>query len=224
MSAERDIPGLDWCEPDPDLPVPFWASLAADVRAHVDPPRRPRSWWGWTRTGLGVAVCSPGLRAVFLYRLAHSLRWRLGLLGRFLAALLFWFGRHWYGCSLAATARLYGGLMLPHPQGIVVGAGVVVGPRAWVFQNVTLGGAPGKEGLPHVGADSRLFCGAVIAGPVTLGDNVMVGANAVIARDVPSRMVVRPPRVEIEPLPGRFQSAQEDDYEPRPGVVGLARR
>ena len=46
-------------------------------------------------------------------------------------------------------------MILPHPQGIVIGAGVVVGPRAWIFQNVTIGGGPGKIGVPVIGADGR---------------------------------------------------------------------
>jgi serine O-acetyltransferase len=141
---------------------------------------------------------------VLTYRLAHTTRARLSLPGRCLAAVLHWWGRHWYACTLSPEARLHGGLILPHPQGIVIGQGAVVGPRAWIFQNVTLGGAPGKAGLPLVGADARLYAGAVLTGPVRLGDNVMVGANAVVACDVPSRMVVRSAVADIQPLPARF--------------------
>src|SRR5262249_49156729 len=158
----------------------------------------------WALIGLKVLLISPGFRAVLTYRLAHTARARLGLPGRCLAAALHWWGRHWYGCTLSPDARLHGALVLPHPQGIVVGPGTVVGPRTWIFQNVTFGGAPGKVGLPYVGADARIFAGAVLTGPIRLGDNVMVGANAVVARDVPSRMAVRPVTVDIQPLPSRF--------------------
>ncbi len=80
---------------------------------------------------------------------------------------------------------------------------MVVGPRGWVFQNVTLGGAPGKVGMPRVGADARIYAGAVLTGPITLGDEVVVGANAAVHRDVPARTLVRCPSPEIRPLPAR---------------------
>lgn len=60
-----------------------------------------------------------------------------------------------------------------------------IGPNAWIFQNVTIGGRPGKAGGPRIGADARIYAGAVIAGPIQLGEGVVVGANAVVARDVP---------------------------------------
>jgi serine O-acetyltransferase len=187
-SAKRARP---WQDQTPSRPLPFWESLAADVVAHCDPNRYPRGVVGWMLLGLRVAAFSSGFHAVLLYRMAHSLRGWLGWVGRVLAAILFWIGRHWYGCSIASTARLDGGLILPHPQGIVVGREVVVGPRAWIFQNVTLGGTPGKRGMPHIGSDARLYAGAVICGPVVIGDHVTIGANVVASRDLPSRSLLR---------------------------------
>jgi serine O-acetyltransferase len=140
-----------------------------------------------------------------LHRLAHTLTHRAGIVGRAAAGLLFWAIRHGYGCSIASTARLHGGVVLPHPQGIVIGPGAVVGPGAWIFQNVTIGGAPGKVGLPRVGADARIYCGAVLTGPIAVGDNVMVGANAVVARDVPGRTLVRCAAAEVLPLPEQYR-------------------
>jgi serine acetyltransferase len=194
----------DWRDPAPTRPLPFWRSAFADVVAHVPPPQRPTSRWRWALIGLRVLLFSTGFRTVLTYRLAHTARARLGLPGRCLAAALYWWGRHWYGCTLSPEARLHGGLILPHAQGIVIGQAAVVGPRAWIFQNVTFGGAPGKVGLPVVGADARIYAGAVLTGPVRLGDNVMVGANAVVVCDVPSRMIVRPAAVDIQLLPARF--------------------
>jgi serine O-acetyltransferase len=180
-----------------DRPLPFWASLRADIQAHQPGPVRPVD-------AARVVARSSGFHLVALHRLAHTLAHRAGPLGRVGAGILFWMIRHLYGCSIASTARLHGGLILPHPQGIVIGAEVVVGPRAWIFQNVTIGGAPGKVGMPRVGADARIYCGAVLTGPVAVGDNVMVGANAVVARDVPDRTLVRAAGVEMVPLPEPF--------------------
>ncbi len=78
-----------------------------------------------------------------------------------------------------------------------------MGPRAWIFHNVTLGGAPDKVGMPYAGSDSRLFAGAVVVGPIRLGDGVFVGANTVVASDVPAGTMVRPAAAVFSPLPNR---------------------
>ena len=140
---------------------------------------------------LSIVLRSSGFHLMISYRTAHALAYRANPLGRALAGTLYWANRHFYGCSIAPTSRLHGGVVLPHPHGIVIGAGVVVGPRAWIFQNVTIGGMPGKLGVPAIGTDVRIFSGAVVAGPIALGDNVMIGANAVVHRDVPDRTLVR---------------------------------
>ena len=90
---------------------------------------------------------------------------------------------------------------MPHPQGIVIGADVGIGPRAWIFQNVTIGGAPGKYGMPKIGADVRIYAGAVLVGPVTIGDHVLIGANAVVTNDVPDHSAARAGATSILPSP-----------------------
>jgi serine O-acetyltransferase len=204
-----------WCDPQPEKPLPFWENFRLDALAYLaDPPAHVRTSRTWSGSMVWMALRSAGLHLVALYRLSHTVRARGGLAGRILADALVWWGRHLYGCTLAPTARLHGGLVLPHPQGIVIGPGVVVGPRSWIFQNVTIGGAPGKVGFPRVGADSRIYSGAVLTGPIAVGDNVMVGANAVVHRDVPDRSLVRSAPVEVGPLPDAFR-ASPPPSEPR---------
>jgi serine O-acetyltransferase len=189
---------MSWLQPSRTKPVPFWSSIAQDIRAHVPPSGRPQTTARWLPLALKVAASSPGFRAVLNYRIAHSMRARLGPIGVPISKACFWFGRHWYGCAIASTARLYGGLILPHPQGIVVGAETVVGPDSWIFQNVTLGGLRGKVGMPEVGRSARIYTGAVLVGPVVIGDNVQVGANAVVTRDVPDDARVRAVFVTVD--------------------------
>ena len=209
--SDRDEPGL-WVDPDPGRPVPFWGALGQDVVAHIPENRRPVTRRGWAWTGLVVALRSSGFRLTTLYRLGHLARHRAGPAGRVLAGLLFWFCRHWYGCAIASGARLHGGLILPHPQGIVIGSGAVVGPWAWIYQNVTIGGG-GRSGpgLPKVGAHARIFTGAVLSGPIVVGDYVILGANVVASVDVPSRSAVRGPLPNIKPLPAREDDGGERD-------------
>lgn len=202
----RDDPS-PWVEPSTSGAVAFRAAVAADLLAHVPPALRPPTF----AKSASVVLRSPGFRMALLYRISHAARYRLGLPGRLVAGCLFWAIRHIYGCSIASSARIYGGLILPHPQGIVIGADVVVGPRGWIYQNVTLGGSPGKSGSPRVGSDSRIYAGAVLSGPIRVGDNVVVGANSVITQDIPSRRLVRSPQPEVIDLPPRFLVTGESE-------------
>ena len=192
-----------WSDPAPDRPIPFLSALA-DLRAHIPVDRLGGSWPRLRtaeasdhRAVVGVsrhASLSFGTYTSWPVRAA----WPPRRGNPFLVDAAF------LHLAIASTARLHGGLILPHPQGIVVGDGVVVGPRAWIFQNVTLGGAPGKTGLPQVGADARIFTGAVLTGPIVVGDNVVIGANTVVHRDVPSHSIVRPAAVELVPSEAFF--------------------
>ncbi len=147
---------------------------------------------------LRALICSSGFRCVTLFRLSSCMR-RLPWVGACISRCFFWFGRHWYGCAISATAQIGGGLVLPHPQGIVIGGEAKVGCRCWIFQNVTIGGAPDKAGQPLIGDDCRIYTGAVISGPITMGDRVVVGANAVVSKDVPEKTIVRCASMRFDP-------------------------
>jgi serine O-acetyltransferase len=188
-----------WREPDATRPLPFWKSIVADLRERVPPDNRPASTSGWLRIAARVAVFQSDFRAVLNYRLAHTARFRLGALGKPLSYACYLFGQHWHGCSIAPTSRLHGGLVMPHPRGITIGPGAVIGPGSWIFQNVTIGGTAGRAGMPCIGQGARVYCGAVIVGPIVIGDHVAVGANAVVTKDVPSDSLVRVARATVEP-------------------------
>lgn len=87
-----------------------------------------------------------------------------------------------------------GGVLLPHPQSIVIGQGVTIGSEVSIAQFVTIGGNYRKtrdrnglvQKLPILGSRVMIGPGAVIGGPVIIGDDVVIGANAVITKDVPS--------------------------------------
>ena len=189
---------------DLDRPLLFFAALRDDFRAHVPPEERGGRRSKKVVRACAVFITSSGFHLTVLYRLAYVARHRMGIAGRMIAAVFFWLGRHLYGCAIAPTARIGGGLILPHPQGIVVGAGAVVGPRAWIFQGVTIGGAPERSGMPTIGTDARIYAGAVVSGPIRIGDNVLIGANAVVGRDIPARSIVKSAAVDIAPLPEKF--------------------
>ena len=92
------------------------------------------------------------------------------------------------GADIPLNARIGGGLLLPHPNGIVIHPDACIGPNCLIFQQVTIG-ATGR-GVPTIGGHVDLGAGAKVIGPVTVGAHAVVGANAVVTTDVPPGCVV----------------------------------
>lgn len=88
------------------------------------------------------------------------------------------------GADIPLNCKLGGGLLLPHPNGVVIHPNAEIGPNCLVFHQVTIGeeagGVPTLEGHVDVGA------GAKIIGRVTVGKHAKIGANAVVLDDVPA--------------------------------------
>jgi serine acetyltransferase len=88
---------------------------------------------------------------------------------------------------------------MPHPRCIIISSNVIIGDHVHVGQQVTIGGNFKKnksnklgeiQKLPILGNRINILPGAVIGGPVILNDDIIVGANAVVTRDVPSNTIV----------------------------------
>jgi serine O-acetyltransferase len=89
------------------------------------------------------------------------------------------------GADIPINARLGGGLLMPHPNGIVVHPDARIGPNCLVFQQVTIGTGP-RPGTPVIGGHVDIGAGAKILGGVRIGDHARIGANAVVIDDVPA--------------------------------------
>lgn len=100
------------------------------------------------------------------------------------------------GANIPIMTRIGGGLIMPHPSGIVVHADAVIGPNCLIMQNVTLG-TNVKGGAPRIGGHVDLFAGACVLGAVTVGDHARVGALALVLEDVPPGATVVAPRAQI---------------------------
>lgn len=95
--------------------------------------------------------------------------------------------RYWTvitGADIPLNCNLGGGLVLPHPNGIVIHPRSTIGPNCLIFQQVTIGEGS-REGLPRIGGHVDIGAGAKILGGVTIGDHAKIGANAVVLQDVP---------------------------------------
>jgi len=90
------------------------------------------------------------------------------------------------GAEIDLNAQISGGLLIPHPNGIVIHPSVVLGPNCLIFQQVTLGTGGRLAGCPKVGGHVDIGAGAKILGGITIGDHAQIGANAVVLHDVPS--------------------------------------
>jgi serine O-acetyltransferase len=107
------------------------------------------------------------------------------ILPRFVAVLRHRFWSIVTGADIPLNCRLGGGLLLPHPNGVVIHPDAEIGPNCLLFQQVTLG--TGKGGVPRLEGHVDVGAGAKILGGVTIGSHAKIGANAVVVSDVPSR-------------------------------------
>lgn len=103
------------------------------------------------------------------------------------------------GADIPVNRKLEGGVVLPHPNGIVIHPDAVIGPNCLIFQQVTIG-ADGK-GVPVIEGHVDIGAGAKILGAVTIGRHARIGANAVVICDVPAgATAVGVPARIIDPL------------------------
>lgn len=105
-------------------------------------------------------------------------------LGAKLAVLRHRFWSMVTGADIPLNSKIGGGLLIPHPNGIVIFPGSEIGPNCLLFQQVTIGSTQG--GTPRLGGHVDVGAGAKIIGPVTIGDHAIIGANAVVTKDVPA--------------------------------------
>jgi serine O-acetyltransferase len=111
----------------------------------------------------------------------------MGWIRRKMAALAHRFWSVVTQAEIDLNAPIGGGLLIPHPNGIIIHPDVEIGPNCLIFQQVTLG--MGRGGVPRLGGHVDIGAGAKVLGPITVGDHAVIGANAVVLCDVPSGMM-----------------------------------
>lgn len=130
-------------------------------------------------------VLNPGFLTISLYRQA---RWWREQRWNFICDLFWRFNIQQSGCFLHYDAKIGAGLMLPHPVGVVIGQGAVVGENVTIYQSVTIG--MNKGGYPTIGDGVIIFPNSVVIGPIRVGDGATVGAGSVVLTDVEPGTVV----------------------------------
>ena len=114
------------------------------------------------------------------------------MIGRFMTKLWALHHRFWTvvtGAEIPLECEIGGGLLLPHPNGIVIHPDCRIGPNCLIFQQVTLGGRKGP-GTPLIAGHVDIGPGARILGDVRIGEHSVVGANAVVLSSFPAGSVI----------------------------------
>jgi serine O-acetyltransferase len=142
---------------------------------------------------LRVILTNRGMQAILLYRLAHAF-WKHGIpvfpmLFSRIAQLL-------CAIDISYKARLGPGIVIVHGFGVVIGSDVEIAGDCCIYHGVTLGDRGSEwvnsdrtDGHPRVGRQVMFGAGAKVLGPIRIGDNCVIGANAVVLIDVPSDSV-----------------------------------
>lgn len=148
-----------------------------------------------TKTRSEALLCSSGLHAIIAYRFNHYL-WQKGW--KLTARVLSQIARFLTGVEIHPGARIGNSFFIDHGMGVVIGETSEVGDNVTLYHGVTLGGATvfTKNGKitakrhPTLGNDVIVGAGAQILGPIKIGNNCKVGANAVVLKDVEDNQTV----------------------------------
>ncbi|SNS77739.1 serine O-acetyltransferase [Sphingomonas laterariae] len=146
----------------------------------------------WSREHKATLAWQPSrslMASIRAYQAAAAKRGPIAGIARRIAVLRYRFWSVVTGADIPLNCAIGGGLLLPHPNGVVVYPKAEIGPNCLLFQQVTLG-TRGNRGVPRLGCWVEVGAGAKILGGVTIGDYAVIGANAVVLDDVPAHTVV----------------------------------
>jgi serine O-acetyltransferase len=177
------------------------AVLREDLDAAID--RDPA-----TSSRLEMALASPGLHAIWTHRVAHRLWQQPGT--KLFARLLSQLSRSLTGVEIHPGAVIGRRFFIDHGMGVVIGETAEVGDDVMIYHGVTLGGRSLRREKRHptVGSRVTIGAGARVLGPVYIGDDVQIGANSVVVKDIPAGAIATGVPATI-----RFPQGKEDPYE-----------
>jgi serine O-acetyltransferase len=138
---------------------------------------------------LEVICCYPGLHAIWIHRVSHSL-WNKHFY--FLARLLSHISRMLTGIEIHPGAKLGRRVFIDHGSGVVIGETAEVGDDVLIYMGVVLGGTALEKVKRHptIENDVVIGSGASVLGPITVGRGAKIGAGSVVIRPVPSGATV----------------------------------
>ena len=148
------------------------------------------------KSKLSVILTYPGVKAVFMHRIANFFA-----IAKFdlVARIISQFSRFMTGIEIHPKAKIGKNLFIDHGMGVVIGETSDIGDNVTIYHMATLGGIS-----PSINSDSQreikrhptlqdnvvVGSGAQVLGPITVGKNAKIGANAVVTKDVPENGVM----------------------------------
>jgi serine O-acetyltransferase len=138
---------------------------------------------------LEVILTYAGFHALLAYRISHRLK-AMGV--PFLPRAISQLARWLTGVEIHPSATIGTGFFIDHGMGVVIGETAEIGDYVTLFQGVTLGGTGKERGKRHptLGNHVVVGAGAKILGGITIGDNVKIGANSVVLKNVAANSTV----------------------------------
>ncbi len=148
------------------------------------------------KSKLSLILTYPGVKAVFFHKIANFFYLaKFDLVARFISQ----FSRFLTGIEIHPGAKIGKNLFIDHGMGVVIGETSEIGNNVTIYHMVTLGGIS-----PSINSDNQrqvkrhptlmenvvVGSGAQILGPVIIGKNAKVGANAVVTKNVPENAVM----------------------------------
>ena len=148
------------------------------------------------KSKLSLILTYPGVKAIFFHKISNFFA-----VAKFdiMARVISQFSRFLTGIEIHPKAKIGKNLFIDHGMGVVIGETSEIGDNVTIYHMVTLGGIS-----PSINSDSQreikrhptlmdnvvVGSGAQILGPITIGKNAKVGANAVVTKDVPDNAVM----------------------------------
>ncbi len=133
---------------------------------------------------INILVNTPGIHAIMFHRVAHSLYNRKHF---FTARLISQISRFLTGIEIHPGAKIGRRFFIDHGMGIVIGETAEIGDDVMLFHQVTLGGTGKDKGKRHPTVENNVIisAGVKVLGPIVIGENSKIGANAVVLHDIP---------------------------------------
>ncbi len=148
------------------------------------------------KSKLSLILTYPGVKAVFFHRIANFFSVaKFDLIARIISQ----FSRFLTGIEIHPKANIGKNLFIDHGMGVVIGETSEIGDNVTIYHMATLGGiSPSIDSNnqrnvkrhPTLKDNVVVGSGAQVLGPVVVGKNAKIGANAVVTKDVPENAVM----------------------------------
>ncbi len=148
------------------------------------------------KSKLSILVTCPGVKALFFHRIANFFCIaKFGLLAKMISQL----SRFFTGIEIHPKAKIGKNFFIDHGMGVVIGETSEIGDNVTIYHAVTLGGISpsiksdeqrNNKRHPTLKNNVVVGSGAQVLGPIIVGENAKIGANAVVTKDVPANAVM----------------------------------